>query len=1242
MIQKFKEVNPTTPTVGAALNKVRRCWYKYLPETAGLVARDILNKYNLNISGWNDESVSGWREFTGRPGQFGYAAFDGVDDAAIGPIGSTLTNTYTIAATVFVPNNNIRGCMLRVGDSTQGCGFGIGNTDMDSTGNNLLVAVESVRWITAKTALGTGWFRIAMAVNSTGGFTVYVNGVQVLSEASGTGPNTPSSFSMYIGGYTAGAGGTFPRYFKGFIDNVTLYTKVLSGAEFKEDWKQEQQGFPNMINWRPLRRPFAILAPAAVATTPVGISGDASWDVHELPKTPVGTSGDATWDLRGKVGIAASAVWDTLAPPLPAGTIYNDTFSTPYDFTGGGGSVAGWTITDGVWANPAGIVTQSDDVGSGFDKKLIHDGITFPQNIDITAKIRVDKWVPSGDARLGLIIGSDYSGSGVNFLFHSNQLTFMKNGVGWGTSAVAFTPVVSTWYRMRLRQDMNAGQYGEFQGKVWADADPEPLDWTLIESARGWGAADGSPGLMGGSTNTATASFDDFIAADPSLMDPFTAAVGLTGSASWDVAPPSAATTPVGISGSASWDVRYLSGTYMYTLWDVHTLATVSGSASWDVATIAPTAPIGIGATATWDIVKAIGFESVCMWNVRQTADAAGSLAWDLRTPAGISGALAWDVAAAPNVVGLYASAVWDIDQNISVNASCAWNNHQNVGINGYDAWDLSGSIGMVGIAAWGLAEPIGMVGIAVWDNLIPVNREFLAVWDVRQTAGLANGMAWAVRTPSRIAANALWGVRLTIGGSYADRWHNRVGAGLERSADWSLRELVSQTGSASWDITTLLPRWPVGILGMASWADRRIVRLDAWAGWRDCVPVNLTRTMLFNIHINKGINSSIAFNTRARVGTPAVATWGLRAGIGLTGTTSWTTRARVGRSGAGTWDRRARVGLSNGLSWNIRTFMGMSLSGTWRNLARVATAGACVWDQRARVGSNLVTSWNILNGVYVSGSASWGLRAIAGVSGDIGFTTFRATVADPEAFDPAEAVAYLAAQHGAGTWGSIPGPGSVRIDHDYPTADAMRAARGDDGIPGVSIRIFNMNDYVEGFRSDPGDVLGRSLTGADGRWLNDIFLIPGEYIILYEEEGRFPVADYLAVAATPGREPPDMPPGDPSSLYYEMDYLLSIHHGWGAWGGAEIRGPSPVDHSYGGIDRYQLTRYGVGLAGVMLEIFPEADYLAGRRSERYRLGWSRTNAVGRWDWPVNLYPGRYIAVGWREGVAHTFIIEVS
>lgn len=345
----FGTVDINVPLGTHYLNKYRRVWCKVIPQLyGGLVYYDLTYKQPMALVGMTDQTVSGWRRIN-RLGQYGCLQFDGVDDRASGLAGASMTNNYTLAATIYIDTTSNKGCFIKAGDTNQGFGIGIGSGNYDSPGNDLIALIESVRWQTLQAAIGTGWYRIVASLSSGGAIVAYVNGVQVYSEASGTGANGPGSFNFYVGGYTSTAGSTTQRYFRGQIDNAVLYNKVLTLADVKEDWRLEQSGFLDALNYVK-RKPYLYMV--TTPPTPVGITGTALWDVH----TSVGATGSASWDVAAIV-----------RPPV---VLFADDFSA-------GAIGPAWKVHRGDWSQANEVISQTSIINDNPYKKIQIEGIAF-------------------------------------------------------------------------------------------------------------------------------------------------------------------------------------------------------------------------------------------------------------------------------------------------------------------------------------------------------------------------------------------------------------------------------------------------------------------------------------------------------------------------------------------------------------------------------------------------------------------------------------------------------------------------------------------------------------------------------------------------------------------------------------------------------------------------------------------------------------------------------------------------
>lgn len=129
-------------------------------------------------------------------------------------------------------------------------------------------------------------------------------------------------------------------------------------------------------------------------------------------------------------------------------------------------------------------------------------GVTYPPNLMITAKVRVDVWGGGDGGRAGVALGNEEAGGhGINLVFRDgNTIRFLDDFRSWGPE-YSFTWSAGTWYWFKLRRVGDV-----YSGKVWADGASEPANWPYEWTRTG--RSGGLPGLNGGSGATAV-SFDD-------------------------------------------------------------------------------------------------------------------------------------------------------------------------------------------------------------------------------------------------------------------------------------------------------------------------------------------------------------------------------------------------------------------------------------------------------------------------------------------------------------------------------------------------------------------------------------------------------------------------------------------------------------------------------------------------------------------------------------------------------------
>jgi hypothetical protein len=138
-------------------------------------------------------------------------------DSAVG--GFSASNA-TIAQWVYIPDTSRRGVFLKIGGGTSGFALGVGNTQTDNSGNNLIALYEFVRYVNSGVAIGTGFHHIAMTINGSGHPRLFIDGRAVYSDTTGA----PSSPSAGINLFYSGSSNGPPPDGCGFIDGgLSLY-----------------------------------------------------------------------------------------------------------------------------------------------------------------------------------------------------------------------------------------------------------------------------------------------------------------------------------------------------------------------------------------------------------------------------------------------------------------------------------------------------------------------------------------------------------------------------------------------------------------------------------------------------------------------------------------------------------------------------------------------------------------------------------------------------------------------------------------------------------------------------------------------------------------------------------------------------------------------------------------------------------------------------------------------------------
>ena len=128
------------------------------------------------------------------------------------------------------------------------------------------------------------------------------------------------------------------------------------------------------------------------------------------------------------------------------------------------------------WNANGGVLSQSNTAPSDPKKAIIN--LTYDDNAQIVAKVRVDSWQDSYIPRDGVGLNTDSNGNGYNLVFHNNGIRavqFLNDVVAW-SNAVALTGPTTPG---------TGSSGGTLYGRVWQDGTLEPSTWTDAQNLGG-------------------------------------------------------------------------------------------------------------------------------------------------------------------------------------------------------------------------------------------------------------------------------------------------------------------------------------------------------------------------------------------------------------------------------------------------------------------------------------------------------------------------------------------------------------------------------------------------------------------------------------------------------------------------------------------------------------------------------------------------------------------------------------
>lgn len=145
------------------------------------------------------------------------------------------------------------GAFVHIGNDNTGYGIGMGNSNWDDKGNQLIILYDLMRWIETGVTIGTGWHHIVLTIDANGHPSLFLNGKNVYSDTLGT-PLAPSGNSS-IGS----SQGTKRSLSNGIIDEVRIWSEVRTEAEIRENMSKTLIGNEtNLVGYYNLDGPAVV------------------------------------------------------------------------------------------------------------------------------------------------------------------------------------------------------------------------------------------------------------------------------------------------------------------------------------------------------------------------------------------------------------------------------------------------------------------------------------------------------------------------------------------------------------------------------------------------------------------------------------------------------------------------------------------------------------------------------------------------------------------------------------------------------------------------------------------------------------------------------------------------------------------------------------------------------------------------------------------------------------------------
>jgi len=244
------------------LNSGLISWWMNMPYRwggGGSVFRDLLQ---LNHGDLVNMDPSNWRGDTGRQGGYGALNFDGSTERVTADGTVPVTTPLTLIGWANGSSLSGNDTIMAINDASDNDNwFRIMTVDGFSALDINALSGGGFERITGTIPISTNeWFQVAGVFSSTTSRELFINGRPDGSSTTSINP-TQNMDRASIGVLGRPL---ITEFFDGFLDDLRIYDRALSGSEISAIYQESRRGYPNTLNW--MRRPTFVPAVAGAPT----------------------------------------------------------------------------------------------------------------------------------------------------------------------------------------------------------------------------------------------------------------------------------------------------------------------------------------------------------------------------------------------------------------------------------------------------------------------------------------------------------------------------------------------------------------------------------------------------------------------------------------------------------------------------------------------------------------------------------------------------------------------------------------------------------------------------------------------------------------------------------------------------------------------------------------------------------------------------------------------------------------